>query len=147
MFPILDPQREIKMPYKNKEDRRRYAREYARKLRRKIGIKERTLMPLKQKIEHQRKASRKYYHSHLIQERERCKKWRRENPEKQRFIEKRRRARKKNAMGSHTFVEWEQLTKRIIKIKQLNYKNNKQTKSKISTKKLGDSKDTLFSCY
>jgi len=95
------------MPYKNKEDKTKYAREYARKMRRKNGIKEKTLMSLEQQKEHCRIASRKYYNSHLIQERERTKKWKRDNPEKQRFMEKRRRARKTNAEGSHTLEEWE----------------------------------------
>ena len=94
------------MPFKNKEDRTKYNREYATKLRRKNGIKEKILMPLEQQKAHQKIASRKHYNSNLIQERERTKKWRKNNPEKQRFIEKRRRSRKANAEGSHTLQEW-----------------------------------------
>ena len=81
------------------------------RLRRKNGIKERSLMPLKQRREHQRIASKKYYYSHLKQSKERIKLWRKRNPDKQRFIEKRRRARLMNAKGFHTFLQWEQLKK------------------------------------
>lgn len=94
------------MPYKEKEDRRRNAREYANKMRRKNGIKKRTSMSLEQKRINQKIASRKHYNSNLTKERDRTKKWRKDNPEKQRFMEKRRRARLANAEGSHTLKEW-----------------------------------------
>lgn len=97
------------MPFKYKKDRRKWAREYTMRKRRERGIKARVLMPLVQRIEHQKIASRKHYYSHLEQERERTKQWKMENPEKQRFMEKRRRARELNAEGSHTLLEWQQL--------------------------------------
>ena len=95
------------MPFKSKVKKRIYQREYARKRRRQMGIKEKVLMPLAQRIEHQRIASRKHYYSHLEQERERTKQWKKNNPEKQRFMEKRKRARKRNAVGSHILKEWQ----------------------------------------
>lgn len=89
--------------------RRPYNKEYERKRRRERGIKEKKIMPKEQMIEHQRQASRKHYYSHLEQERERSKDWKQNNKEKQRFFEKRRKARKKNGNGNHTIKEWANL--------------------------------------
>lgn len=79
------------------------------KKRREAGIKEQCAMSAEQKAKYQRMASRKHYYNHLEQERERTKQWKLNNRDKQRFIEKRRRARKANALGSHTFKEWLQV--------------------------------------
>lgn len=97
------------MPFKNHDDKKRYQRERARKMRRAKGIPIRTRMSKEQQLLNQRKASRKHYNSNLEQERARTKKWKKDNPEKQRFIEKRRRSRKINAEGSHTHEQWIEL--------------------------------------
>jgi 5-methylcytosine-specific restriction endonuclease McrA len=73
--------------------------------------KTRTRMSKEQQTLRNRIASRKHYYSHHEQEKLRIKVYRALNPDMVRLQEKRRRARKMGAIGSHTLREWEMLKK------------------------------------
>lgn len=92
-----------------KECQRPYHRQYAARSRRTAGVPQRTRMSQEEMVASHKRSSRKHYRKHAPQERARTKIWRRANPEKQRFMEKRRRARLQNAPGSHTFEQWQRL--------------------------------------
>lgn len=92
-----------------KECQRPKQNEAAERHRRRKGMKPRTKLSNEEQAKRQRDASRRHYKKHAKKERARTKAWRQANPTKQRFMEKRRRALKRNAIGSHTFAQWERL--------------------------------------
>lgn len=94
------------MPFKNIEDRRKYAREYTTKKRRERGIQARTKMSEEERVAAQRKASRKHYYSHIKQERMRIKKWKKVNPEHDRHMSSNKASRKRGGKGTVKYSEW-----------------------------------------
>lgn len=85
--------------------------EYARKRRRARGILEKKAAPEPVRKRKRRLISRKSYYKHLNKNLHRVREWRKKNQEKLWLMEKRRRALKRNASGSHTFLEWQSLVR------------------------------------
>lgn len=95
----------------NKGKRANYIRKYKLKHREEIRKRDRLIKSRldKNKV---RKYQRDLYARNKERYREKARKWRRNNPDKVLFWNRRRELRKRNIEGTHTFQEWEELKRK-----------------------------------